>query len=67
MQIKVIKFDDLEQIFNDFLADHSNEYYVSIADVSELINKIDMLKTESISYAIIEQANIVHQKQKKDL
>lgn len=67
MQIKVIKYDDLEKICNDFLADHQNEYYVSVADISELINKIDMLKTESVSYAVIEQANIVHQKQKKDL
>lgn len=67
MQIKVVKYDDLEQIFNDFLADHSSEYYVSVADTSELINKIDKLKCESVSYAVIENANIVHQKQKKDL
>lgn len=67
MQIKVIKYDDIEQILNSFLADHSSEYYISVADISELINQIDMLKCESVSYAVIEQANIVHQKQKKDL
>lgn len=60
MQVKVIKFNEIEKVFSSFLEEHQNECYIAVDNINELIEQLQILSNDSKSYAIVENANFIH-------